>query len=1249
MSVSRRQQAAQPIVIAAEGVDTEYTTGPHRRHLPPVLRLPCLLAFGAFVTILCLFVGFFWHFTQRPDGIQISAVNHYVLAYGPTAVLVWLVAFWRQVDFHVKDLTPWNELCSGTSCASQSVVLDYVSTLQITALWTAIRNRHIPVVVTTLGFTLLKIATLSSTGFLLVQSYYKQQDVTATLQSRFLSPYINDANNTALFDQSLFYTTYGVLAQNLSKPFGLGEGFAYATFKSEPVLTQATNLIGEVDGFVPSFQCIPTNVSAILPAMNTTDAFPNTLVQIKDTACSLRAQNVGLYTLNPRLFRCPPRQLSGVMSSIDCPTSVFNNDDGVYKLFVMADFRYVQDLDDNDQDNQLSASVVANNWSTEIAQIGGIICRLSYSMHNVTVNLTGSEYQAFLPEKSLNNATKLENFSDDDFDLLFRSSISASDGILGDRVVEGYALEYPDPMLKMMALVSGGSYEDLLDNTVMSRTANEVSTQLGAQIAHQYLRGNVSTSTIMQAIWPARRISVAAISAYILLISLGLVTGICFYLALLLKDYVAGDMENALIRTGSLVLQHSEVVDDIIASQSSTEKQLKNSLRNVNVRLEHSSDIGTNLVLNQRPVFSGHKERKLTWWNPITVNKVVLTVVFLITLTVIIVLEVLQHVSGNDHGFATLPGDTTRQTIFTHYIPALFFLLLTSMYTCLDFNALLLYPFQRLRTSIDVTELRHCSQLGRVPVFAWWQALRNKSWGTATSTTAALIGSLLTIVVSGLFEVDILFSSQTLVITASDSFTPHWNDSGVTDGGASLISSLTENLHFPYPPGTFDQIAYPFLQMQNGVGGVLNSTIVVDVPVWRAHLRCQRLLDTNIGVQTSPSPIQNSVVVNASYSLPPDCLRGGQYGNESVLQFIQSFNFPTSHNSTYLGQLLDLHVGPYNPILGSAEGENVPSAMDDNSLGCPSIGLIYGFIDLESSVIANGGVPDTVAVEICYQELQSIHTTLTFQNANFDLDATEPLNINESSVKYITTNDDSAYYTENAEMATAFPFRVQGHMDDTFAVFNKSHDNAFGELSNTGDTVDTFFQGVLFGRTPIPVSSLRLENENQTSQIQQGILAFYRRYMAQAISSNMRLPSDISQKDNSDTKHRPVYPASAPTGIVTNRIVQNKTSKLILQVMLGVMLVCGVFTALTVQMHNLLLATANPCTIWGQMSLWAGSDIHKTSDGEVTRTRDDGKGTVVVVERSLGDDAGDVLFQLGWWTTRNGRQRYGIDVVPKQT
>ena len=129
--------------------------------------------------------------------------------------------------------------------------------------------------------------------------------------------------------------------------------------------------------------------------------------------------------------------------------------------------------------------------------------------------------------------------------------------------------------------------------------------------------------------------------------------------------------------------------------------------------------------------------------------------------------------------------------------------------------------------------------------------------------------------------------------------------------------------------------------------------------------------------------------------------------------------------------------------------------------------------------------------------------------------------------------------------------------------------------------------------------------------------------MAQAISINMRTTN-------------PTLIASSPpiqTALLqhqTLRITQNKTLKLILQILLALIVVCNVLTwFFTGDTKDLLYHP--PCSIAGTASLLAGSELW--AEGFLPGD--------VAFEGEEGKEEGMVhgwLFGLGWWTDR-GRER----------
>ncbi|KAK5083704.1 hypothetical protein LTR05_006208 [Lithohypha guttulata] len=1231
----------------AVSVDEVYQVDVSRTHQgstdPVALRLPFLISLNILLVGLCISIAVLWHFSDALDGFNVGNVNHYILTYGPTAMLVWIVAAWRQIDFHTKRTAPWRALSEGPVLAKKSILLDYISSFQAAAFWTSVQNRHACVVFSILGFVLLKITTLSSTGLLELEHTPFQQLMNLTSET--VIGVDRDLSNITLTsdDPSLVYTTYGILAQNLPKPLGLGEGFTYPTFSLSNGLPTNASITLQLEAFVPSYQCQQASISAVLPASNSTDPFPETLIELSSPACTFRPQNVAISSRNPRLYRCPERQLSGFVRQIECNSSVTSPSASVYHLIVMADMRYTQELNDTEAHVVLSERVNPSSWSTGIAAMSGLVCRLNYSLQPIEASFRVTNISQSLTYRTTTatDSMGLGNFNDAILGRLFTNALIDSDGLFGSRENGNYALEYPDPMLKLMALVAGGGYERLLNATTMSEAAAMVATQIAAQIGHQYLRTNASTSLPAILHTYTTRLRVNAISAWAMCAMLAAVVLVCGGLIVPKFKSPPISVVNHPVDAMMMLSSNPPLVSDILALRRSTEAQLQEALLNTNVDLVQDWSGSRRMTLHNPAKLPLRIDGVQPWWHPITVSKPILAITFLLTVLIIAVLEILQRISDRAQGFADISGQSSGwETIYLHFLPALVVLSVATMFNCVEFNVLLLSPFHRMRTASTFKESSQRLLVSQSPLFALWSSLRAGHCAAFASSSAALVSSLLTVVVSGLYNVQTISLAASLNVQPRNSFYPVWNDSATQDNGAALIATLTENLGFADPAGTHDELAFQNMQFVNttGTNGALdtevvkNSTLFGILPSRRADLECVTLPTTNFSSTVIQSRIVNTLRVNATYGLPSDCLFGGENGTETVIKFAYTFPFSTTINSSLFGKLLDLHVGPYDPIMGSSAGEAEPSAMNDNPIGCPSLAFVYGFTNLTDPLNITG--QSQIAVEVCYQRLQKVNATFNFLNSDFEVDLAVPPLVDESTVQYVKMSNGTLSYVKDMDFSTSFQFRIQEHFDTAFVLFNSTNENPFS-ADKFSPVVDRFFQGSLFGRTPLPMETMKLGSEADRKDMKQAILSFYRRYMAQAMSLNFRTTLNLSdiEPENSDSDILSIMVHSART---VRRVVQHNSSKLVLQAMLGFMFICGMISLSTIRMQELLPDSANPCTIWGQLSLWAGSEWCRQKDGNQ-------------LYDTIREQEQHVQLRLGWWSLPDGTQRYGVDIVSDES
>ena len=146
-----------------------------------------------------------------------------------SAVFTMVAALWGQVEYRAKQTMPWKVMRQGPAPAATTVLLDYVSPMNILALFAAIRASHFFVALAIAGSLLVKLLTIVSTGlFTLRPEVISNPHATLSLTNKFDGSSLNIAE----VNFRPVYTVYGMNTWNLTTPFGTADGFAVQTFNS---------------------------------------------------------------------------------------------------------------------------------------------------------------------------------------------------------------------------------------------------------------------------------------------------------------------------------------------------------------------------------------------------------------------------------------------------------------------------------------------------------------------------------------------------------------------------------------------------------------------------------------------------------------------------------------------------------------------------------------------------------------------------------------------------------------------------------------------------------------------------------------------------------------------------------------------------------------------------------------------------------------------------------------------------------
>ena len=569
---------------------------------------------------------------------------------------------------------------------------------------------------------------------------------------------------------------------------------------------------------------------------------------------------------------------------------------------------------------------------------------------------------------------------------------------------------------------------------------------------------------------------------------------------------------------------------------------------------------------------------------------------FGLPIAVIIILEGLQRHSDRHHGVAAIgQADGVASVLLTCIIPAVAVVVVANLSNSLEFTLSVLAPFHSMK--------RHqrpfgrgvgSSILGRTPFGALYYSIQNRYHAAALAIMAALLGSMLPVVSSGLYTLEVVTYSQTLDLVRLDQF--DLTQVSFVDGAnpAAALSSLVENSITSYSLFSWVELAIPQIKLSETAAKLTadlreqQAMFDVSLPVLRASLACSfssadsEKIIAFVGFEYGYESPDTTVQLDTRAELPPHCQRGGEGGNLTYLDW--GWGVKWTPSDAYIGTVQDLHTGPWPKYAVSAEGE-----MDDgqdNPPGCPSLRLAFGHIHVSDETGSLASPWSDMMIMTCYQLIEEIDATVSFTLPGLQISLASPPIVHGSTAQYLRARP-------NGELA--FQYRTQANLDGMLYMFNnKTYANP------TGAVVSTFHQAMLFGRTPTMEASLigpdnheRLFNASQ---------AYYRRYMAQVISQNMR--TTITPSTGSLTTS-PSSPATELTGTYYNplhsaRVYQNNALKLALQIILGVMISCA---ALAYWMSDMSYTLPhNPCSIAGTMNIIAGSEMCSSPEAEPTAT-----------------------------------------------
>lgn len=589
-------------------------------------------------------------------------------------------------------------------------------------------------------------------------------------------------------------------------------------------------------------------------------------------------------------------------------------------------------------------------------------------------------------------------------------------------------------------------------------------------------------------------------------------------------------------------------------------------------------------------------------WRPMSQKIWFALLTVLLPLAIIGILEGLQHASNSGQGLwdITASGD---QHILKTLIPATVMSGTFLLFSSLHFGTSLMAPLLALRKGgMPLAKGLTVSLVGRSPPHSLYLTLKHRFLLPFLTVLTIFVGSFLTIIVSGLYFVDYVPLTKEVALQLVDNFNYTFSDLSKTDNLAGVTTNLIYYENLSYPQWTYNNLVFPTLRFIEPLDAAQNeSSLVIQIPAVRPTLEC---------LMVSPDEMSYEDVINLDdFRVPgsPPAVWSDHSAtvdlpcsvNGTIMDCDFDFNFqlivPVEASDVVVGRIED---NPLNSCQGAPRELDLPASGDKYPLqnGCP--GLLHALGTTSTRLFDDTDViqdrPDIHAF-LCYEHLEEVHTTVTFNAIDLSISTTSPpVPLEETARKLNFTYNDytgPAYYNLLATLEDALP-------------------------KQKGSWFDSLMDAVIQGRGGTDVNTLI--GEEGVPKLMKAVQELYATYMVQAINANFRIPPPLLTYQGTLTQPK------------RHRLKQDPATKWILQAMLAFMALCAALVFLLSDREVFL--PCSPCSIAGTMLLLAGSELASRK---------------MIPEGSEWNDGMQTwqgwLFSLGWWVLK-GQRRFGIDV-----
>lgn len=1081
---------------------------------------PGYLRLWVFVAFLVLFCGMIVALevlnleSTKHNGLATSYENlHYSWTYGPTAILTIVVAVWSRVEFQAKRSAPWQGMLQEPETADRSVLLDYVSEMQPVALWNSLKNRHFAVASSVTISLILRLLIVFSTGLISLQGVKVTKiGVPVQLLNSF------DGTKSSHFDglaSQPFDILNNVAFQNLDYAAGTTSNLTYQQFSMPSNLSNAV-LSVKVNAVEANLEC--EDADLIFNSWGLRTVYQNG----DDSEADPEETNINKLVT-------PSCNVSNL--SLDNSDKVRDGNSSVYIFFREATChgqkgagakRIVVTAVDTTAGQKSSNykndhTTYATSQNFTVNRSRQLMCKPTYSVLpvNVEVNTTQTLTSAHVkketgPQSTLKNLTAW-GLADKAiaYGAPTHGSIATPDSQADRYYVTDNSTMYLSVALAMRLTGFGNDTSKMFEGDNLRLATTKYYRAITAQLMNSALSKEDNSMITGNATVIENRLLVTQVSLRLMEACLALLVLLVIAIIFLSSSRNISPWNPHKLSSMAAILAHSDALHALLEKSGASSLDTIRGCLTGRTYFTQPGPSGFAISTTERAHDDDESRASIDTtllWKPLP-SLVYRVIVFVVIVMVIIAIEVTLHFSNVQDGLGDAATDSYVHYAWT-FTPALVMILLSLPIMSLDFNTRSVAPYFDLKKPEGSTFQGSMSLdlLDNLGIFNIYHSIHTRKFAILATTLATMVGSVLTIVTSGLFVSRPVPVVKTMGFVQKSSFNHNASDfqssSGgfKVDGNSDIVEAgyiILNNMSFPQ--WTYGSFVFPELSSNESLGEYPDfSSADIHVPALTTTFDCQ----TKTTSELKP---------NLTTQMFDD-------GNWEI--GVQLLVAPCNNKSATVEQKQLMKSVPPNSYF--AQTVDVNCGVDGYSGSyTPRIAFVWGHVGQKDA--------DYVAALQCNVKMATVETITRFTLPQFEIDPDHPPVANESLAK--------------PEKNFIIPYV-----------------DADGITGDSQDGYSAFFKALVSGKYGFPEEYLG--SSDQSAQVVKAIKAQYGALVAQIMNFQARNPANTSLPNTPLSGN-----ATNPSRL---RVVQDAASTHTLAALLATMLVLSIIGSVLMNTDHVL-------------------------------------------------------------------------------